>query len=449
MPPGRHAASRASSSNNGDAKAPQKREPSRASSSNNGDPKAPQRRQPSRSRNAARSEPLSILESSRMSRLQPAPIPRINPWLQGLKLGAKVEPSQPIPAHLEEESPLPSASRKRSRPATSKKRSEKGEPSVASGSPEGTANVPECPNAPRSTSRSPTDILRHHSRSPTLSQTTTAEPVSLEEINRSTRSPSTSSEASRSALIAAASRAESNLFANPIGADVLVCAGNWSWKVHRNILVRESDWFKDNLPKLQKGEDLIKISFECAPETLGYCIRFMYMQKVEGLLEAKPFDVSHLPRCVLCYCAALYFRTKGMIPPILGIVDATAKDLCEDLSGLHLNNNGVSTTALPLNETHLLDALDLIYSQENQVIMEPMRIAMVAVLDATLFFQLHRDAFMEKLRAYPWISRMQTDYAEFRRQTGFSRQGLLIPSGEALDTILAHPDLKHTANIEI
>ena len=81
--------------------------------------------------------------------------------------------------------------------------------------------------------------------------------------------------------------------------------------------------------------------------------------------------------------------------------------------------------------------------------MEPMRIAMVAVLDETLFFHIHRGAFMETLRAYPWIPDIQADFAEFRRQIGFRRQGSLIPSGEALDTMLSHPDLKHTASIEI
>jgi hypothetical protein len=141
-----------------------------------------------------------------------------------------------------------------------------------------------------------------------------------------------------------------------------------------------------------------------------------------------------------------------MIPGILRIVENTAKDLFEDFSGLHQNNNGSPGGMVAFNEGHLHDALDLIYSQDNQMIMEPMRVAMAAVLDATLFFQIHRSTFLQRLRTYPWIlwiPQMQVDYAEFRRRTGFGGHGSIIPTDEALEAMLAHPDLRHTASVEI
>lgn len=237
------------------------------------------------------------------------------------------------------------------------------------------------------------------------------------------------------------------LWKNPVGADIHVRTSLRSFFVHRDIVTSQSGWFRDNVPPPRTDGAMVTVDVDCAPETAAYGLRFMYTHRIEICDQRQPFNPAHLPRCALAYCAAISLRIKGMATHILRVVEATADDLSRALTICFLNPDKERNWWVEFGEAHLGGALEIVYGQPAQELMRPMRMALAAVVDATLFWLIAQPSFREVLDTEGWkvwLPLVLADVVEFRRMRdtlGADRM-TIVPNDAYMESLLAHPALR-------
>ena len=152
------------------------------------------------------------------------------------------------------------------------------------------------------------------------------------------------------------------------------------------------------------------------------------------------FNPAHLPRCALSYCAAVHLRMKGMMAHILRIVEATANELAKSLAAHFLNAEKEENWWVEFGEAHLGGAFDIIYNQNAQDLMKPMRLALAGVLDATLFWLMAQQPFRHKMESEEWqgwLPRLLADLVEFRQMRDATRldTSTLVPDESVLEAL--------------
>ncbi|GKU03761.1 hypothetical protein FLAG1_08281 [Fusarium langsethiae] len=172
--------------------------------------------------------------------------------------------------------------------------------------------------------------------------------------NRSFSPVSNSSSTTRQLFEAAAPRAIENLWKTPFGADVLVRTGNMLLKVHRNIVVPQSGWFRDNLPPPNLDGTPVTVDLTFAPESVAHCLRFIYTGNCSSWVQFS---------------------------------------------------------------WHYQTALEVIVREQPQKLMVPMRLAMASILDAMLFWLARQPLFVSELKSSWWkiMQMSMPDIAEYKR----------------------------------
>ncbi|KPM45486.1 hypothetical protein AK830_g1038 [Neonectria ditissima] len=274
---------------------------------------------------------------------------------------------------------------------------------------------PPLPNASRSAVVAQDEAS---SSSPSSSASSFPQTGDVSQVALTTRSVSTCSDASRHILEAAAPRATEKLWERPFGADVVVHTGTMTFRVHRNIVEPESGWFRDNLPPPNPDGSPVKVHLNCAAEAAAHCLRFMYTGRTE-ICEPDlnhPWNVFHLPRCVLGYCAAVFLRVSRMAAHLLQIVEKTSTELGTMVTTHYLHKTLDDSEWMEFSWNYQ-NALDILYHQGPHTLMMPMRLAMAGIFDATLFWLAQQPVFMHLLRT-TWQRCLYTlllDQAEYRR----------------------------------
>ncbi|KAF5022744.1 hypothetical protein F66182_5207 [Fusarium sp. NRRL 66182] len=162
------------------------------------------------------------------------------------------------------------------------------------------------PRAPWSLAKTHSpEISRASSLSPCESQTNEYKAPDEPVVESASPSSNTSS-TSRHIFEAAAPRATEYLWKCPLGADVVVRTGKMFFRVHRNIVVPESDWFRDNLPPPNLDGTPVVVYMSFAPEAVAHCLRFIYtgnrislpnlgLPRMGPILMALPERIGHSP----------------------------------------------------------------------------------------------------------------------------------------------------------
>ncbi|KAI5466819.1 hypothetical protein BGZ63DRAFT_449059 [Mariannaea sp. PMI_226] len=236
------------------------------------------------------------------------------------------------------------------------------------------------------------------------------------------RSLSNCSDSSRHIFEAAAPRATENLWLRPFGADVVVHTTTMTFRIHRDIVEPESGWFRDHLPPARPDGSPVVVRMPCPGEGVAHCFRFMYTGKTEifEYREAQPWNIIHLPRCILAYSAAVFLRMSKLAARLLQIVEKTATNLQQLVtSGSHACRDLEYTECIQFS-CNYQNALWILHHQSPLALMMPMRLALASVLDGTLFWLVRQPLFLEILRT-TWRQVMDAvffDQREYRRLFG-------------------------------
>ncbi|KAF4342601.1 hypothetical protein FBEOM_3458 [Fusarium beomiforme] len=274
------------------------------------------------------------------------------------------------------------------------------------------------PQAPWSPVKTPTaDMSRASSLSPTKNRFKDDTPSGT--LAPGSNSPSSiTCSSSRHIFETAAPRATANLWRCPIGADVVVRSGNLSFRVHRNIVVPQSGWFRDNLPPPNLDGTPVVVNTSFAPETVAHCLRYIYTNKVEicNIDSQQPWNVEHIPRCILAYITAVYLRMAKMASQLLRMVENTSTELGALIQRGYIYENMDCSEWIHFS-CHYQSALDIIIRGQPQKLMIPMRLAMASILDAVLFWVVRHPLFTKELKA-SWQGILQIsmhDIAEYKQ----------------------------------
>ncbi|KAF4455090.1 hypothetical protein F53441_2529 [Fusarium austroafricanum] len=274
------------------------------------------------------------------------------------------------------------------------------------------------PQAPWSPVKTPTaDMSRASSLSPSKKRSREdTRPAAL--APRSASPSSITSSSSRQILEAAAPRAIENLWDCPFGADVVVQSGSLSFRVHRNIVVPQSVWFRENLPPPNLDGTPVTISICFAPETVAHCLRFIYTGKVDicDFDPQEPWNAAHIPRCILAYTTAVYLRMARMANHLLRVVENTSIELGALVQRDPIHR-ALNCSQWAEFSWHYQSALEIILGGQPQKLMKPMRLAMASILDAVLFWVLRHPLFASELNT-SWQRMLQNsmhDIAEYKQ----------------------------------
>lgn len=111
--------------------------------------------------------------------------------------------------------------------------------------------------------------------------------------------------------------------------------------------------------------------------------------------------MMHLPRCVLAYAAAKCLKTNRLVTYLVRIVEETASHLKEGLA----NQRWMQWNEDDWNvgfAVHLHHAILITYEETAQDLMEPMRMALAAVVDASLSHLIGKPGFVAFVASVAW-----------------------------------------------
>ncbi|PNY27289.1 Uncharacterized protein TCAP_02784 [Tolypocladium capitatum] len=235
-------------------------------------------------------------------------------------------------------------------------------------------------------------------------------------------------------------------------------------KVHRNILVRGSGWFRDGLPPpgrvslitsgfdslhdastdADQGGAPVEVLFPGEARIVSHSLKFLYtglLRRVaypgDAGLEPcefnheKPHDIANIACCSLFYHTAVHLRAKAIACHVLHMLECTAKKWWEFLDA-HFAGWFFGRDQGAAFGVHLRNALDAAYGYPEQHVVGPLRLALAGFLDVVLPLIVRQPEVVDLLCTRTWqrYSRAITaDLVEFRRRRG----GAQIPNGVTHD----------------
>ncbi|KAK3694324.1 hypothetical protein B0T22DRAFT_487862 [Podospora appendiculata] len=173
--------------------------------------------------------------------------------------------------------------------------------------------------------------------------------------------------------------------------DVLIRCRSSCWKVHHDILCRESDWFKERLPPKDPWGGYI--IFDCnlhQEEQLANVLNFMYEKRYDGatLTPKYPLDGESIRKNVFMYICGASVNCQSMMNYATNAIDA-ATEVVGELIPSQYHRDDLICFYKPLTT-----ALAMLYSQGGRgQLIYAMRLAMAKLVDACLLWLLGNQAF--------------------------------------------------------
>ena len=144
-----------------------------------------------------------------------------------------------------------------------------------------------------------------------------------------------------------------------------------------------------------------------------------------------------------------------MVAHVLRLVEAAVADMKGIISAVEPGaEHRRSCWVTSYTEDHLWDALVLVYSQANQKLMRPMRMAMAAVVDLVFILLLPRRNLRRQLHEGAWqwlLPRILADQIEYLRVSDdrASRIAMEATGDAAIDMLLADDDLRSFTSLSV
>ncbi|KAL2123183.1 hypothetical protein VTJ04DRAFT_3638 [Mycothermus thermophilus] len=251
-------------------------------------------------------------------------------------------------------------------------------------------------------------------------------------------------EALRAQAIQAHDQGRVHLLNNPHFWDVKLRCGYLEWKLHRNILCRESPVFEKLLPPRRSDGGYVEL--DCTvmcPIQLSHAVLYMY-DKTKYTQWVQPtfkVDAEPIKRGVFAYISGCSVKCEGLINLALSAIADTTWHLrkwFEDLPRPQLATSNITKIYRPLE-----DALTMAFEQGENPLMFRMRALIAHTVDALLMYMvINTDFFNSALvpRWNAWLLPQATHdnvhYASFgmlnhlfdisRQTSGIARIRLLI-----------------------
>ncbi|KAK4162547.1 hypothetical protein QBC43DRAFT_77602 [Cladorrhinum sp. PSN259] len=184
-------------------------------------------------------------------------------------------------------------------------------------------------------------------------------------------------------VIAMHDRGELNLWECQYEWDVLIVCNGHEWRLHHDILCRESEWFKEKLPP--KDCSLGYVRFELnrhAPEQLGSALHFMYTHNYPNARYSRDYPLVGEPLRVnvFKYICGASVNCSNMMRFAFDRINEATDILTECLP---LIRHSTVVDLLPLYNP-LGFALAMMYEQGSRPEMLPLRQVMTHLVDMTL-----------------------------------------------------------------
>ena len=156
--------------------------------------------------------------------------------------------------------------------------------------------------------------------------------------------------------------------------------------------------------------------------------------------EAEPWNVKHLPCCVLAYCAAVVLQIPKLAVYLLRIVEETAEELDHQIITEYAYENPTHDQLYGFC-CHYYNAMEILNHQGPKRLMKPIRLAMAKVANSTFFWLIRHPGFPHTLstnwaKVLPSIS---LDQIEYRRISSLNRdmRKSIVPKEAALQQMFA------------
>ncbi|KAH6619501.1 hypothetical protein B0J18DRAFT_246731 [Chaetomium sp. MPI-SDFR-AT-0129] len=211
----------------------------------------------------------------------------------------------------------------------------------------------------------------------------------------------------RKALIDLHDRGDISLWDNQYDSDVSIECQGYFWKVHRDIICRDSDWFKEKLAATGKG-DKRYVSLDCSevdPMQFANALHYMYQDAPhrKQMRMRSPLDGEPLAHAVFNYICGAAVDYQPM-------QDAAVNALYDAALQLHvffhqtptyvLRHLSLSTLYKPLAL-----ALTIVFEQGPRKNMHSLRVVMAHLCDVSLMWMVLNEGFQREIEK-EWMPKL-------------------------------------------
>ncbi|KAK4457881.1 hypothetical protein QBC42DRAFT_235263, partial [Cladorrhinum samala] len=229
-------------------------------------------------------------------------------------------------------------------------------------------------------------------------------------------------------VIAMHDRGEINLWECQYEWDVLIVCQGHEWRVHHDILCRESDWFKEHLPAKNCNLGYVCLDLQNhSPEQLGSALHFMYAHNYPNSIYSREYPLLGEPIRVnvFKYICGASVNCSNMMRFAFDRLDDAASILSEYLPQLrHQVSMNLITLFDPLGF-----ALAMMYEQGSRQLMFPLRQVMARLVDLTMLDLILNPSFKRAFEC-GWVEFIYPNLV--KDNIWFAAVGLLDPPVGAL-----------------
>ncbi|UNI21014.1 hypothetical protein JDV02_007047 [Purpureocillium takamizusanense] len=219
-------------------------------------------------------------------------------------------------------------------------------------------------------------------------------------------------------------------------ADVILHLDDTTYFCHREILITESGYFRDNLPLPSSQGAPVEVALVTHGPLNSHCLQFLYTGQLEVLalrydnddsgLETADVpdtcqfpeashgpsiprghgishvqDISHVPMCALFYIQALGLRAPSLAGHVVQLLEQTTKrwgDVFDSTLQYCLMTDRQAKTF----SAHLQNALYTTYSYADSAALAPLRLAVAGFLDAVFPVVARQDKEVDLFSTREW-----------------------------------------------
>ncbi|KAK4221754.1 hypothetical protein QBC38DRAFT_117467 [Podospora fimiseda] len=233
-------------------------------------------------------------------------------------------------------------------------------------------------------------------------------------------------------------RNELNLWECQYEWDVLIICNGQEWRVHHDIICRESDWFKERLPP--KDCNLSYVRFELNnhdPAQIGSALHFMYTHNYPNSTFSRdcPLFGEPLRVNVFKYICGASVNCSNMMRFAFDRINEATDILSEYLPELRHQVRHQVSPPTPVDLFSLYDplgfALAMMYEQGSRSVMLPLRQAMANLVDNCLMELILNPTFKNAFEV-GWVEQIYPNLVS--DNIWFTGKGLIAPLSNPLLT---------------